>query len=421
MGGIRDRDHQCIWHPFTQMQLEPYALPVRSAHGATLVLEDGSTLIDGISSWWVNIHGHAHPHIAKAIAQQATQLEQVIFAGFTHEPAVRLAEKLIEILPGEMGKIFFSDDGSTSVEVALKMALQYFYNNGEERKAILAFEDAYHGDTFGAMSAGGRSAFSAPFDAHLFDVDHLPLPLKGNEQACLERLKTLLSQKKYAAFIFEPLVQGSAGMRMYGAGVLEEIMDLCKEHGVLLIADEVFTGWGRTGTMFACHQLDIQPDLVCVSKGLTGGFLPMGITACKQFIYDAFLSGEKTKALFHGHSYTANPIACAAALASLELFDENTWKSIEGIHRAHIAFAHELENHPRLLEARVCGTILALEFKTDQHSGYFNSLRDEMYAYFIKKGLLLRPLGNVLYVLPPYCIRDEELQKIYSAIREFLN
>ncbi|MBX7093372.1 MAG: adenosylmethionine--8-amino-7-oxononanoate transaminase [Flavobacteriales bacterium] len=414
-------DRKYIWHPFTQMKIQAEILPVKRAAGSRIYLEDGSELLDCISSWWVNVHGHAHPHIAARIGRQAAELEHVIFAGFTHAPATELASRLVPQLPGAMAKIFFSDNGSTSVEVALKMAVQFFSNHGKKKTRILAFENAYHGDTFGAMSVGGRSTFNTPFEDMFFEVDFLPLPQVGDDTA-LQRLENYLEQHEYAAFIYEPLVQGSAGMVIYDAAGLNEILARCREKNILLIADEVFTGFGRTGTLFASQQLAVKPDMMCISKGLTGGFLPMGITACTQQIFDAFYSDDKMKALYHGHSYTANPIACAAACASLDLFeDPSCFKNIQRIATAHQQFALQITGKVAVRSVKVCGTILSIELETGDQSGYFHSLRDKIYYYFIKKGLLMRPLGNVIYVLPPYCFSDEELKTVYTAIDELVN
>lgn len=406
---------QGIWFPFTPMKTVGEPIQISRAKGAILYTETGEEIIDCISSWWVNIHGHCHPHIVSAITHQASQLEQVIFAGFSHEPAIKLSERLLKILPGKPDRLFFSDDGSTSVEVALKMALQFHSNQGIKRKRILAFENAYHGDTFGAMAVSGRSVFNEPFEDLLFEVDFIPVPTGENFVELMSVLDDLLNKHEYAAFIFEPLVQGSAGMVMYDASLLEKILLKCKQSKLILIADEIFTGFGRTGKMFACDYLvSIQPDIVCVSKGLTGGFLPLGITACRNFIYDAFWSDDKKKTLFHGHSYTANPLACAAANASLDLFTPETDEKIQMINASHKKFQKRF--HSKQSEVRVCGTILAIEFKSAEPTSYFNQNRDKIYNYFIKKGLLLRPLGNVIYVIPPYCITESQLQLIYQEV-----
>jgi adenosylmethionine-8-amino-7-oxononanoate aminotransferase len=367
--------------------------------GACLYDENGKRYIDAVSSWWVNIHGHANPYIAQKVAEQLLKLEHVIFAGFTHEPAVLLAERLLKILPSNQAKAFYSDNGSTATEVAIKMCLQYWHNQGIERTKILAFKNAYHGDTFGAMAVSGRSAFTAAFDNLLFEVEFIDLPGASN----IEELKTHISQLKtqLACFIFEPLVQGASGMIMYEAEYLDQLMKHCKTEGVLLIADEVFTGFGRTGKSFACDYVVTQPDIMCFSKGLTGGTMAFGLTTCAQSIYDAFLSDDRMKTLFHGHSYTANPVACSAALASLDLFlEDSTKENIKRIVDSHKQFALKLKAHPRIKTVRQTGTILAMEWETGSGTSYFSSLRDRLYSYFLEAGIILRPLGNILYILP---------------------
>lgn len=411
-----------IWHPYTQMQTDPLPVLISHGKGALLYTKDGQTLIDAVSSWWVNLHGHAHPYIAKCIYEQAQQLEQVIFAGFTHEPALQLSRRLLEHLPTNQAKVFFSDDGSTAVEVALKMALQYWHNNQQPRTHILALEGAYHGDTFGAMSVSGRSTFTEPFAPLLFDVTHLTLPTKGNEAQTLAQLKTHLQSNKIAAFIFEPLVQGTSGMRMYEPNVLDEMLALCKKHGVLTIADEIMTGFGRTGRIFASNYLSQQPDLFCLSKGLTGGFLPMGITTCSLPIYNAFLSDDRRRALFHGHSYTANSLACAAALASLDLLEApSTQENIQRLNQYYQQYKISFDAHPKVADCRIRGTIMAIELRTNEQSSYFNTLRDAMYNFCIERGVLLRPLGNIIYLIPPYCITPQQLERVYEVIIDMLN
>lgn len=414
-----DRDLNIIWHPYTQMQTALPPVPIVRGDGACLFDEDGKCYIDAVSSWWVNIHGHAHPYIAQKVSEQLRKLEHVIFAGFTHEPAIELAERLVKLLPDNQAKVFYSDNGSTAVEVAIKMCLQYWHNQGIHRTKILAFKNAYHGDTFGAMAVSGRSAFTAAFDSLLFGVEFIDLPDSSN----IEYLKSQISHVKsdLACFIFEPLVQGSAGMIMYEAKYLDQLMQHCRNEGVLLIADEVFTGFGRTGKPFACDHLDTQPDVMCFSKGLTGGTMAMGLTTCTQQIYDAFLSEDRLKTLFHGHSYTANPVACSAGLASMDLFLEDATKeNIERIADNHAQFAKKIEDHPRIRTVRQTGTILAMEWETGGDTSYFSSLRDKLYQYFLDAGIILRPLGNVIYILPPYCITDDQLHYIYTKIETAL-
>ncbi|MGZ3944139.1 MAG: adenosylmethionine--8-amino-7-oxononanoate transaminase [Mucilaginibacter sp.] len=413
------RDLSVIWHPYTQMQTALPPIPIVRGEGACLYDEDGKCYIDAVSSWWVNIHGHAHPYIAEKVFEQLKKLEHVIFAGFTHEPAIALAERLLKLLPNNQSKVFYSDNGSTAVEVAIKMCLQYWHNKGMHRTKILAFNNAYHGDTFGAMAVSGRSAFTAAFDSLLFDVEFIDLPDSSN----IGYLKSQISHVKsdLACFIFEPLVQGAAGMVMYEAKYLDELMLHCRKEGVLLIADEVFTGFGRTGKPFACDHLSEKPDVMCFSKGLTGGTMAMGLTTCTQQIYDAFLSEDKLKTLFHGHSYTANPVACSAALASMDLFLEDTTKeNIQRIADSHALFAKKIEDHPRIRTVRQTGTIVAMEWETGGNTSYFSSLRDKLYKYFLDAGIILRPLGNVIYILPPYCITDDQLHYIYAKIETAL-
>lgn len=419
MTDLLARDARHIWHPYTQMKTAPPPLPIVKGEGALLYTEDGRTLIDAISSWWVNIHGHSHPYIADRIAEQARTLEHVIFSGFTHPPAVDLAEQLLDILPGNMARIFYSDNGSTAVEIAVKMAIQYFYNRGESRPGIVAFDQSFHGETFGAMSLSGELALFDAFEKHLFRVDRIPAPLPGREQESLAALEIILAKGDTAAFIFEPLIMGAGGMLMYEPEPLDTLIKCCREHGTLTIADEVMTGFGRTGRIFACDHLEETPDLMCLAKGLTGGALPLSVTACTERIFDAFYSDDKKRTFFHGHSFTANPLGCAAALASMELTrSEACRQSIEHISKRHQAFMKAVADHPALLGIRAQGTILALEFDTPDQTSYFNNMRDRLYQFFLERDIILRPLGNVVYVMPPYCLTDEQLDQIYDALRE---
>jgi len=414
-----ERDLKVIWHPYTQMQTALPLIPIVRGEGACLFDEEGKKYIDAVSSWWVNIHGHAHPYIAQKVAEQLNKLEHVIFAGFTHEGAIELGERLLKLLPDNQQKVFYSDNGSTAIEVAIKMCLQYWHNRGEARTKILAFNNAYHGDTFGAMAVSGRSAFTAAFDSLLFEVEFIDLPTKDN----IESLKSHISQLKseLACFIFEPLVQGAGGMIMYEAQHLEQLMAHCRQEGVLMIDDEVFTGFGRTGKPFACYHVNQQPDIMCFSKGLTGGTMALGVTTCSTQIYNAFLSDDKLKTLFHGHSFTANPVACAAALASMDLFtDPSTQINIDRINSMHTAFRQKIQHHPKIKTTRQTGTILAMEWETGDNTSYFSSLRDKLYQYFLAAGIILRPLGNVIYILPPYCITDDELNYVYDRITQAL-
>ena len=415
---LSERDQRVIWHPFTQHQTASPAIGLVSGEGAILRDENGRDYIDAISSWWTNLFGHAHPQIGARVKQQLDTLEHAIFAGFTHAPAVEVAEKLLGLLPAQQQKVFFSDNGSTSVEVAIKMAIQYWYNLGTPRTTLIAFEGAYHGDTFGAMSVGARGVFNQPFESLLFEVAAVDLPDDDNFDAVMARFRTLIDSGTVAAFIYEPLVQGSAGMRMYKAVHLEAMLRYAREKHVLCIADEVFTGFGRTGKLFASDYLDTKPDIYCISKGITGGFLPLGLTTCTREIYDAFLSDDKLKTLFHGHSYTGNLLACAAATASLDVLAASA-PMREDLAARQQAAAARLQAHPQLRNVRQLGTIVAFEVHT-AGGGYFHQLRDILYEGCIRRGVLLRPLGNTLYVLPPYCITAEQLDKVYAVIEEVL-
>ncbi len=410
-----------IWHPYTQMKTAPPPIPIVRGEGVYLYDDRGGRYLDAISSWWVTLHGHAHPHIAEAVSKQVRQLEHVIFAGFTHPGAIELAERLLNVLPSNQGKIFFSDDGSTAVEVALKMCMQYWHNLGEKRGTIIALQGAYHGDTMGAMSVSERGAFTKAFEPYLFDTQFIDLPSADDPHASRNQLLTIIENHNTAAFIFEPLIQGVAGMRMYDATLLDELIRLCKEHDVLTIADEVLTGFGRTGRFFASDYLTKKPDFICLSKGLTGGTMALGVTSCANRIYEAFLSDDRSKTFFHGHSFTANPIACAAAAASLDLLESESCQGrIEAIHGQHRSFAERIKRHERVRAARLLGTIVALEVGHAE-ADYFDPLGPKLYERFIERGVLLRPLGNILYVLPPYCITAQELELVYDTIMEVLD
>ncbi len=416
-GPLSNRDQAVIWHPFTQHYIEPKSIAIQSGKGCILLDENGNEIIDAISSWWVSIHGHGNEYMAKKIYEQALQLEQVIFAGFTHAPAVELAERLLKKMPSNFEKIFFSDNGSTAVEVAIKMALQYFHNQGQtQKRKIIAFEDAYHGDTFGAMSLGAPSAFNAPFQEMLFEVEFLPSPL--DEKRCLAAFEEKMKQaESYAAFIFEPLVQGAGGMKMYAASFLDQLLTLAKKHQVFCIADEIMTGFGRLGQWFAMDYLNQKPDIICLSKGLTGGMMAMGITACSNDVFEKFLSDDRLKTFFHSHSFTGNPITCAAANASLDLLEQASyWENIKNIQQSHQNWQQKHQNSSVFKNIRVMGTILAFELATDEKAGYLNSKRDYIYETCLGKGVLIRPLGNTIYILPPYIILTEELTKIYQVI-----
>lgn len=418
MATLSQQSIEHIWHPFTQMHTAAPPIGMVRGKGTLLWDEQGNSYLDAISSWWVTIHGHAHPYIAERITEQLHTLEHCLLAGCTHPPAVALAQRILAHLPTGIEKVFFSDNGSTAVEVALKMAIQYWSNRGSARRTILAFEHAYHGDTFGAMSAGARSAFSSHFAPYLFDVQHVPVPVQGNEDNCLRALEEHLRSGDVAAFIYEPLVLGAGGMLMYSPDVLERILALCKRYDVLAIADEVMTGFGRTGAMFASAHCTLAPDIMCLSKGLTGGTLPMALTVCTGELYNAFLSDDAMKTFFHGHSFTGNPIGCAAALASLDLLErDETWHNIRTIEREHTAFAKTLRSYACVQHIRQTGTLLAFDVVlSPEKTGYFNTIRAHLYDFFLANGVLLRPLGNVVYLMPPYCTTVEQLTAIYSVI-----
>ena len=417
---LHDAAH--VWHPYTQHYMAPLPVHIKRAEGAWLYDADDNAILDAISSWWVTVHGHCHPDIVDAIARQAGQLDQVMFAGFTHEPAALLAAELVSRLPRGLTRVFFSDDGSTAVEVALKMSLQHFLNEGAPRKLIAALDNAYHGDTFGAMAAGARGVFSRAFDELLFEVVRLPDPSQGDTLHALDKLIDARGSE-LAALIVEPLLLGAGGMRVWDERVLQKMREKTLEAGVHLIADEVLTGFGRTGPMFACDRADVEPDILCMSKGLSGGSLALGATAATERIFDSFRSADRNKTFFHGHSFTANPIACAAALASLELFDEESEDNRIRIEVAQARHLAALEGRSGVLATRQLGTVAAIELGSNgiANSGYLSNIGRELAAFAIDQGVLLRPLGNVAYCLPPYCTTDDELDLIYDVISRFLD
>ena len=406
-----------IWHPFTQHGLEEPIPLVEHAEGAALYLADGRRIVDAISSWWVTTHGHAHPHIAAAIAVQAAQLDQLIFAGWTHEPAETLARDLIALMPHPLAHVFFSDSGSTSVEVALKMALGFWANRGSPRHRILVMEHSYHGDTIGAMSVGARGVFNQAYEKLLFDVGTVPFPRAGCEQATLDALDAACRAEPVAAFIVEPLVLGAGGMLMYSPDTLREMRSICEKHGVLFIADEVMTGWGRTGTLLACEQAEITPDIVCLAKGITGGSLPLAVTLATPAIFEAHWSTDPAKQFFHSSSYTANPIACAAANANLQIWrDEPVRNRIARLADRQAAMLGGLAALPRIANARQCGTIIALDVIDERDAGYLSDIGPRLRESFRLAPVLLRPLGNTIYVMPPYCIGEDDLTGVRDAI-----
>ncbi|BDB56441.1 adenosylmethionine--8-amino-7-oxononanoate transaminase [Flavobacterium ammonificans] len=416
---LRDKKHN--WHPYTQHKTAPEFPAIVKGNGALLWDENGKEYIDAIASWWVNPYGHSNQVMADAIYKQLTTLEHVLFGGFTHNVAVELSEKLTQILPINQQKLFYSDNGSTAVEVAIKVALQYHYNKGVKKTKIIAFEDAFHGDTFGAMAASGISFFTEAFEGSLLEVVRIPIPVEGKENETKQLLEELLTTNEFAAFIFEPLVLGAAGMIMYSPQILDELIALCKSHNVFTIADEVMTGFGKTGKTFACDYLSLQPDMMCLSKALTGGTIPMAITTFTQEIFDGFYDDDTSKALFHGHTFTANPTGCAAALASISILQtEAIQKNIQEVNQSHLQFEQHIKKHPKVVATRVLGVIFALEIKSDVKESYYGTMRNTLYNHFIENGVILRPVGNVVYILPPYIISKEQLQKVYQVIENAL-
>ena len=420
-----------IWHPFTHSRLDLPPLQVERAEGVYLYTRDGGKILDAISSWWVNLHGHANPRIAAAITEQARKLEHVILAGFTHEAAEELVRRLRKWIAPELTHLFFSDDGSTAVEVALKMAVQHFSNQERgEKREIAALEHGYHGDTAGAMSVSYDSPFTEPFAGMRYQVHRVhaaycyrcPVGLKREtcQIECAQQLETLLAERgeKIAAVIVEPILQGAGGMIVHPAEFLQRVRALCTQHDVLLIADEVLTGFGRTGKMFACDLAGVTPDLMCLSKGITGGFLPMGVTLCTDRVEAAFGSEDRRHTFYHGHSYTGNALACAAANASLQIFDdEPVFDRIATIARIHSERLQGLREFSVVGDTRQIGTIGALELRAED-AWYLSAMRPKLYQFFLERGVLLRPLGNVVYVLPPYVIEPEELHQVYDVIVE---
>jgi adenosylmethionine-8-amino-7-oxononanoate transaminase len=435
---LLDRDRRAIWHPYTQAQTAPEPLPIVYAEGVYLYTENGKRLLDGISSWWVNIHGHNHPRLNEALLKQAQKVDHVLFAGCTHRPAIELAERLLEILPQGLSRVFYSDNGSTAIEVALKMAYQYWANNGQpERRTFIALHHAYHGDTVGAMSASADSIFTHAFAPLMFEVKRADVPYcfrcplglerENCQIACLGSLQRLLesSEGQVAAVLVEPMLQGAGGMITWPSEFLAGVRQLCDEYGTLMIADEVLTGFGRTGKMFACQHAGVSPDIICLSKALTAGYLPLGVTAAKEEIYRAFLSDDRSKTFFHGHSYTANPLACAVALASLDLFAEyDVFKRVGWLENRMNASLGQLRSSSFVGDIRVIGGVGIIELVADKKSkaagGYFDLVGVELYKKFIERNLLLRPLGNVLYFMPPYVISDDEVNWAVDQITEIV-
>ena len=412
---LSTRDKKHLWHPLTQHKLNKRQLAIVRAKDALLFDENGKEYIDGIASWYTVMYGHSNKHIVSAMTKQMNKLDFVMFSGLTHEPAIELSEKLMEILPANQAKIFFNDNGSTAIEAAIKMALQFYHNNGELRDTLIAFENGFHGDTFGAMSASGLSSYNGPFEKFLLKVVRIPTPQENNIQEVKSRLAKILQENKCAAFVFEPLVQGAAGMKFHSAKGLDELINLCQENNVLSIADEIMTGFGKTGRNFASDYLENKPDIICLSKALTAGMFPLSITSCSQAVFNRFLSDEVHKGFFHAHTFSAHPIGCAAALAGIELLNSpEIAERRKYIESAHNSFATRIEKHEKVGNVRVMGVILAIDLNIQMER--YGNLRDDLYDFFVERGVLLRPLGNTIYVLPPYVITNSELQKIHETI-----
>ncbi|MDT0649137.1 adenosylmethionine--8-amino-7-oxononanoate transaminase [Autumnicola edwardsiae] len=416
---LSERDKKHLWHPLTQHKISPEMLAIEKAKGAKLYDEAGKEYIDGIASWYTCMYGHCKEVITSRVAAQMQKLDQVVFSGFTHRPAVELSEALMKILPANQQKLFFNDNGSTATEIGIKMALQYHHNQGNDRKVMLAFEDGFHGDTFGAMSVSGLSVYNGAFEDHFIEVVRIPTPNGTNNSAVIGKLKKLISENKLAGFIYEPLVQGAAAMKMHDAKGLEEILNICKQHEIICVADEVMTGFGKTGKYFASDYLETQPDIVCMSKALTAGLLPMGLTSCTQAVYDAFYSDELAKGLFHGHTYSANPLACTAALVGIELLtSKDIQEDIQRVIKSHQDFNLRIKDHPKVTNQRQLGVIYA--FDLDVKMERYGNLRNELFKHFMDSGIFLRPLGNTIYILAPFVISNAELDKIYNSIEEVL-
>ncbi|MEO7800855.1 MAG: adenosylmethionine--8-amino-7-oxononanoate transaminase [Ginsengibacter sp.] len=422
---LTEKDLEYIWHPYTHQFNMPEPILITKGKGANIFDENNNKYIDAISSWWVNIHGHGNKYIAKQIFKQAKKLEHVIFAGFTHEPAIRLAEKLLELLQFNFSKIFYSDNGSTAVEVAIKMALQYWSNIGAPAKnKILAFNNSYHGDTFGAMSAGSRSVFNKAFNEKLFDVVFIDIPTADN----LAEIDSILTQHPdIGIFIYEPLLQGAGGMQMYDAKYLTELLHLLKGKNIICIADEVLTGFYRTGSLFASDVVYIKPDIICLSKALTGGTMALGVTACTQVVHAAFIDSDKTKTFYHGHSFTANPLACITALSSIKLLSKP--KFIDKVHSL-VSLVNEFRSSllqkqeifkKTIKNVRQCGTIVAFEVVGQDSDGYNNTITNDFKKFCLDNGVFLRPLGNTIYIMPPYCIKKKELRKVFRIVEQYLD
>ncbi len=417
---LQERDKKHLWHPLTQHKTHPDTIGIVEAKDCVLVDEKGNEYIDGIASWYVAMYGHCNSYITNKVAAQMQRLDQVVFSGFTHEPAIKLSEELMKILPNNQQKMFFSDNGSTSVEIGIKMALQYHFNKGEKKNILLAFEDGFHGDTFGAMSVSGLSVYNGPFEDFFIEVKRIPVPDGTNHDLIMDRIQRIVSTNKVAGFVYEPLVQGAAAMKMHSKEGLDKILKCCKDHNIITVADEVMTGFGKTGTYFASDQIETKPDVMCLSKSLTGGLLPMALTTCSQEVYDAFYSEDIKKGLFHGHTYSANPLACTAALAAAELLQTREIQTnIKRIVASHQLFNKRISEHSKVKSTRQTGIIFAVDL--DIEMDRYGNLRDQMFNFFMERGIFLRPLGNTIYISAPFTISKEQLEKIYTAIEELLD
>ena len=416
---LQEIDKNHLWHPLTQHQLYPDHIAIDKAEGVLLFDTEGNQYIDAISSWYTCMYGHCNPYITEKVSTQMKKLDHVVFTGFTHQPAVELANKLISILPKNQQKLFFSDNGSTSVDIAIKMALQYHFNKGQKKQKIIAFEDGFHGDTFGAMSVSGLSIYNGSFEDYFLQVERIPTPNKNNFQEVKNLLLKHSKTNDIAAFIYEPLVQGAAAMQMHKPEHLNELIEIAKNHNIITIADEVMTGFGKTGKYFASQHMKNLPDIICLSKSLTGGLVPMAITTCTLEIFNAFLSDKMEKGFFHGHTYSANPTSCAAASAGIDLLQsDEIQQNIKMIISSHEQFNQRIKNHPKVKNTRQQGIIFALDF--DLTTERYGNLRYKLFDFFMKKGVYLRPLGSTVYILAPFTTSKKQLQKIYAAIEESL-
>ncbi|KAB8151395.1 adenosylmethionine--8-amino-7-oxononanoate transaminase [Kordia sp. TARA_039_SRF] len=417
---LQERDKKYLWHPLTQHKSHPNHIAITKAKGAVLYDEDGNEYIDGIASWYTCVYGHCNPYIIDKVTLQMQQLDHVVFTGFTHQPAVELSEKLIKILPENQEKLFFSDNGSTAIDVAIKMALQYHFNKGEKRGKIIALENGFHGDTFGAMSVSGLSVYNGPFEEFFIDVARIPVPNAENLEAVKTLFTELITTHNVAAFVYEPLVQGAAAMQMHKAEHINEILKIAQQHNVVTIADEVMTGFGKTGKNFASEYIQTKPDIICLSKALSAGMVPMAITSCSDKIYNAFYSNDIKKGFFHGHTYSGNPVACSAAMAGIDLLlSDEIQANLKRIEASHQKFNREIQNHPKVAATRQQGQIFALDLDIEMER--YGNLRDKLFNSFMSKGVCLRPLGNTIYILAPYITTNTQLEKIYQAIRETID